>query len=505
MEEQGGASSSSSETAGSGPAPVRRVLLISAGASHSVALLYTLWYDNYKGGLVIVIGLGMIPMNSGKAVFVPKALIGIEDVPYLKLQPIFSGSWALKGYGLEAGLSILNDMASFHSVQGILRILRNRNRMQLGYKKIGKSSLKGRKRFLSKYLDSKMIDFDLEIGLKLYSHCSTSLVLAFLLPPLAIEFDTTGNVVCSWGRGEDGQLGLGDAEDRLSPIQLRALDGQDIVSVTSGADHTTAFSESSFPTARNHTSYVLKARLSLDLVGKDSQGPTGGVAHMAPCSVSEKEKKGETELILHCIVLNMLHSLHRKSYNQISPFHHAVLRQMVLLVRLVAITDNQQDEILVRMVKQLDGAISVEYADTPGVAVVIVEDPFQTLAQFKAGLWADMRRELLQQPPYIVENAFRVALDTEEYLKLSEYEKSWIPSRKGNRESKTSQHDVQEEANLKAEDAMLAIEVKIDKEVKKMDINNSSATGSVEEYILEAKETNTVQGTVINVPNRFGG
>ncbi|KAL0343235.1 UNVERIFIED_CONTAM: Ultraviolet-B receptor UVR8 [Sesamum angustifolium] len=54
----------------------------------------------------------------------------------------------------------------------------------------------------------------------------------------------SGGVVCSWGRGEDGQLGHGDAEDRFSPTQLSALDGQEIVSVTSGADHTTAYSES---------------------------------------------------------------------------------------------------------------------------------------------------------------------------------------------------------------------------------------------------------------------
>ncbi|PWA87071.1 Regulator of chromosome condensation 1/beta-lactamase-inhibitor protein II [Artemisia annua] len=53
-----------------------------------------------------------------------------------------------------------------------------------------------------------------------------------------------GNVVCSWGWGEDGQLGHGDAEDRSSPTQLSALDGQEIVSLTCGADHTIAFSES---------------------------------------------------------------------------------------------------------------------------------------------------------------------------------------------------------------------------------------------------------------------
>lgn len=58
------------------------------------------------------------------------------------------------------------------------------------------------------------------------------------------SYNAAGSVVCSWGRGEDGQLGHGDAEDRFFPTQLSALDGQEIVSVTSGADHTTAYSES---------------------------------------------------------------------------------------------------------------------------------------------------------------------------------------------------------------------------------------------------------------------
>ncbi|KAF8018639.1 hypothetical protein BT93_H3509 [Corymbia citriodora subsp. variegata] len=54
----------------------------------------------------------------------------------------------------------------------------------------------------------------------------------------------SGNVVCSWGRGEDGQLGHGDAEDRPSPTHLSALDGHEVVSVICGADHTAAYSES---------------------------------------------------------------------------------------------------------------------------------------------------------------------------------------------------------------------------------------------------------------------
>ncbi|KAL3528160.1 hypothetical protein ACH5RR_012816 [Cinchona calisaya] len=52
------------------------------------------------------------------------------------------------------------------------------------------------------------------------------------------------NIICSWGRGEDGQLGHGDAEDRFSPTQLSALNGHDVVSVTCGADHSTAYSRS---------------------------------------------------------------------------------------------------------------------------------------------------------------------------------------------------------------------------------------------------------------------
>ncbi|KAG9147843.1 hypothetical protein Leryth_003445 [Lithospermum erythrorhizon] len=54
----------------------------------------------------------------------------------------------------------------------------------------------------------------------------------------------SGNVVCSWGKGEDGQLGLGDAEDRLFPTRLSALDDHEILSVSCGADHTIAYSDS---------------------------------------------------------------------------------------------------------------------------------------------------------------------------------------------------------------------------------------------------------------------
>eukprot|EP00252_Welwitschia_mirabilis_P003499 TRINITY_DN13557_c0_g1_i1.p1 TRINITY_DN13557_c0_g1~~TRINITY_DN13557_c0_g1_i1.p1 ORF type:complete len:436 (+),score=82.89 TRINITY_DN13557_c0_g1_i1:975-2282(+) len=53
----------------------------------------------------------------------------------------------------------------------------------------------------------------------------------------------SGNIVCSWGRGEDGQLGHGDAEDQHLPTIISALDSCEITSVICGADHTTAYSD----------------------------------------------------------------------------------------------------------------------------------------------------------------------------------------------------------------------------------------------------------------------
>lgn len=54
----------------------------------------------------------------------------------------------------------------------------------------------------------------------------------------------SGDVVCSWGRSEDGQLGHGDAEERHLPTIISALDDCQISSITCGADHTTARSDS---------------------------------------------------------------------------------------------------------------------------------------------------------------------------------------------------------------------------------------------------------------------
>jgi alpha-tubulin suppressor-like RCC1 family protein len=51
------------------------------------------------------------------------------------------------------------------------------------------------------------------------------------------------NMLCSWGRGEDGQLGHGDVEDRLVPTVLSGFHAPGISLVICGADHTTAYSE----------------------------------------------------------------------------------------------------------------------------------------------------------------------------------------------------------------------------------------------------------------------
>ncbi|KEH16774.1 chromosome condensation regulator RCC1 repeat protein [Medicago truncatula] len=76
-----------------------------------------------------------------------------------------------------------------------------------------------------------------------WSLVTPSLVLSALSPGRHSQL-APGNVVCSWGRGEDGQLGHGDTDDRLLPTKLSAFDGQDIVSVTCGADYTVARSKS---------------------------------------------------------------------------------------------------------------------------------------------------------------------------------------------------------------------------------------------------------------------
>ena len=50
----------------------------------------------------------------------------------------------------------------------------------------------------------------------------------------------TNSIVASWGRGEDGQLGLGDADERLVPTAVCALTGAGTTAVYCGAEYTVA-------------------------------------------------------------------------------------------------------------------------------------------------------------------------------------------------------------------------------------------------------------------------
>ena len=49
-----------------------------------------------------------------------------------------------------------------------------------------------------------------------------------------------GPIVVSFGRGEDGQLGQGDAEERLHPTAVLSLQGRGVTSVHCGAEYSVA-------------------------------------------------------------------------------------------------------------------------------------------------------------------------------------------------------------------------------------------------------------------------
>ena len=59
---------------------------------------------------------------------------------------------------------------------------------------------------------------------------------------LALLSTADGTVVASWGRGEDGQLGHGDAEERQKPQAIYSLLGAKISSVHCGAEYSVAMS-----------------------------------------------------------------------------------------------------------------------------------------------------------------------------------------------------------------------------------------------------------------------
>jgi hypothetical protein len=66
-----------------------------------------------------------------------------------------------------------------------------------------------------------------------------------LLPlplPLVLPLPADCNVVASWGRGEDGQLGHGDAEQCVRPKAISTLVDADVSSICCGAEYTVAVS-----------------------------------------------------------------------------------------------------------------------------------------------------------------------------------------------------------------------------------------------------------------------
>lgn len=55
--------------------------------------------------------------------------------------------------------------------------------------------------------------------------------------------------VYSWGRGEDGQLGLGDTNDQDRPVLVEALKSKGVVQVACGSGHTVVLSGEHYGTA----------------------------------------------------------------------------------------------------------------------------------------------------------------------------------------------------------------------------------------------------------------
>lgn len=59
----------------------------------------------------------------------------------------------------------------------------------------------------------------------------------FFIPSFMLK-----RVVYSWGRGEDGQLGLGDTSDQDRPVLVDALKCKGVVQVACGSGHTVVLS-----------------------------------------------------------------------------------------------------------------------------------------------------------------------------------------------------------------------------------------------------------------------
>jgi alpha-tubulin suppressor-like RCC1 family protein len=63
-----------------------------------------------------------------------------------------------------------------------------------------------------------------------------------LRPKIRKAPDLEGLAVFSWGRGEDGQLGLGDTSDQDEPTYVDALRGVGVRQIACGSGHTVVLS-----------------------------------------------------------------------------------------------------------------------------------------------------------------------------------------------------------------------------------------------------------------------
>jgi alpha-tubulin suppressor-like RCC1 family protein len=61
--------------------------------------------------------------------------------------------------------------------------------------------------------------------------------------PLPIQQPADYELVLTWGCGDDGQLGHGDAQTRVVPFVVSDLIGKKIADVVCGAEYTVAISK----------------------------------------------------------------------------------------------------------------------------------------------------------------------------------------------------------------------------------------------------------------------
>ena len=61
----------------------------------------------------------------------------------------------------------------------------------------------------------------------------------------------------SWGRGEDGQLGLGDTSDQYRPVPVEVLKDRGVVQICCGSGHTVVLTGTSLAPLRTLAAAVV--------------------------------------------------------------------------------------------------------------------------------------------------------------------------------------------------------------------------------------------------------